>query len=229
MQLMQKCNTANIQRMKSMPIPRDTNAKPVEGMRARKRRQTRERITNAAMNLFLKRGFDAVTVDEIAAAADVSTRSFFDYFPAKEDLISAWQDDFGVAVAAAVTARPPGEPLVRVVEAAVTSAILAAAQPREFAIADLVSNTPSLGARRHLKYGKLEQMLADALVQRVHSEADRFRARLLAMIVVGAMRLGDDIWREQERSYTSASDMHAFVKQMFQTVWVHLREFGAAD
>jgi hypothetical protein len=69
-------------------------------------------------------------------------------------------------------------------------------------------------------------MLADALAQRVNSEADRFRARLLAMIVVGAMRLGDDMWREQERTYTSTSDTHAFVKQMFHTVWADLGEFG---
>jgi AcrR family transcriptional regulator len=209
-----------------MSIPTETNAKPVEGMRARKRRQTRERITNAAMNLFLERGFDAVTVDEIAAAADVSARSFFDYFPAKEDVVSAWQDGFSVTLVAAVAARPAGEPLVRVVEDAVTSSVTAAAQQREYAIGDLISNTPSLRAREHLKYSKLEQMLADALVQRVNGDADRFRARLLAMIVVGGMRLADDIWREQGRSYTSASDTHAFVKQMFQTVWVHLREFG---
>jgi AcrR family transcriptional regulator len=210
-----------------MAISNRASVESVEGMRARKRRQTRERITHAAMNLFQERGFDAVTVDEIAAAADVSARSFFDYFPVKEDVVSAWQDDFSLALAAAVAARPAGEPLVQVIEEAVTSTIIAAPRPREFAIRDLITNTPSLRAREYLKYSKVEQRLAEALMQRVNGEADRFGARLLAMIVVGGMRLGDDIWREQGRSNPSASDTQAFVKQMLQTVWVHLREFGA--
>ncbi|MEZ0067354.1 AcrR family transcriptional regulator [Streptacidiphilus sp. MAP12-20] len=57
-----------------------------EGLRERKKRQARQHITETAAGLFLDRGFDAVTMAEIAAAADVSVNTVYNYFPAKEDL-----------------------------------------------------------------------------------------------------------------------------------------------
>src|ERR1051325_3435910 len=57
-----------------------------EGLRERKKRQTRQYISDVATGLFLERGFDAVTVAEVAEAADVSVNTVFNYFPAKEDL-----------------------------------------------------------------------------------------------------------------------------------------------
>ena len=53
---------------------------PAPGLRERKQQQTRERLKRAAMALFLERGFEATTIDDIATAADVSRRSFFHYF-----------------------------------------------------------------------------------------------------------------------------------------------------
>ncbi len=73
---------------------------PATGLRERKRLQTRERLTKVAMELFLKRGFEETTLDDIAAAAEISRRSFFHHFASKEDLVLAWQDastDFLVA------------------------------------------------------------------------------------------------------------------------------------
>jgi AcrR family transcriptional regulator len=57
-----------------------------EGLRERKKRQTRQYISDVATGLFIERGFDAVTVAEIADAADVSVNTVYNYFPAKEDL-----------------------------------------------------------------------------------------------------------------------------------------------
>ncbi|MER6999554.1 helix-turn-helix domain-containing protein [Streptomyces sp. NPDC000410] len=57
-----------------------------EGLRERKKRQTRQHISDVATGLFLERGFDAVTIAEIAEAADVSVNTVYNYFPAKEDL-----------------------------------------------------------------------------------------------------------------------------------------------
>ncbi|MGL4290773.1 MAG: TetR/AcrR family transcriptional regulator [Phreatobacter sp.] len=193
-----------------------------EGLRERKRRQTRERISEAAMTLFLENGFEATTVDDIAAKADVSKRSFFDYFATKEDVVFAWQDIFGTALEAAVAARPAGEPLTRVVEEAVVAAAVAATQPRALAIKELIHSTPALGARDQLKYARLEQTLAAALVQRATDEAGRLRAQLIAMVTIGAMRIGADGWNSRPRSETA----EAYVRKVFKIVWTELAAFG---
>ena len=65
-------------RKEAKPLtPKEKPATDAPGLRARKRQQTRERLTRAAMALFLERGFEATTLDDIAAAADISRRSFF--------------------------------------------------------------------------------------------------------------------------------------------------------
>lgn len=83
-----------------------------EGLRERKKRQTREAIAAAAMELFLARGFDDVTIADIARAADVSRKTIFNYFPAKEDLVFHEGRARRGALIEAIRARPAGEPLV---------------------------------------------------------------------------------------------------------------------
>ncbi|GAA1012888.1 TetR family transcriptional regulator [Acrocarpospora pleiomorpha] len=77
------------------------------GLRERKKEQTRRRIAEVAMRLFAERGYDAVTVNEIAAAAEVAKVTLFKYFPTKESLVLE-----GVAeedLARIVSSRPPGQ------------------------------------------------------------------------------------------------------------------------
>ncbi|MBB5935772.1 TetR/AcrR family transcriptional regulator [Streptomyces zagrosensis] len=80
-----------------------------EGLRERKKRQTRQHISDMATGLFLERGFDAVTIAEIAAAADVSVNTVYNYFPAKEDLF--FDRSMGVIdrLPRYVRGREPGE------------------------------------------------------------------------------------------------------------------------
>ncbi|MHA7629958.1 TetR/AcrR family transcriptional regulator [Corallococcus sp. M7] len=79
--------------------------------RESKKRETRQRISDVATELFLARGFEAVTLDEIAAAADVSKMTVINYFGRKEDLMLDRQDDLKlVFFREAIRARPPGQP-----------------------------------------------------------------------------------------------------------------------
>jgi AcrR family transcriptional regulator len=201
--------------------------RPSEGRRERKRRETKARIADAALTLFLKRGFAATTVDEVATAADVSKRSFFDYFPAKEDVVFAWQDEFGAALSSAVASRPAGEPPAVVVEEAMTSAIAAALEPRSIAIERLVRDTPALSQRAQVKYARLEHALAEALMSRLRpAPAERFRARLLAMVAIGALRLGsDDLFRDGSPRPAQAL---THTKQAFRVLWTELGEMARA-
>ena len=82
------------------------------GLRERKKQQTRQLIFEAASRLFADRGFDAVTVAEVARAADVSEVTVFNYFPAKEDLVFAGLQFFEEKLIEAVRRRGPGESAV---------------------------------------------------------------------------------------------------------------------
>jgi AcrR family transcriptional regulator len=83
-----------------------------EGLRERKKRETRETITRAAWKLFTRRGFDAVTVADIARAAKVSEKTVFNYFAAKEDLVFGAGMQRTAALVEAVRARPEGASIV---------------------------------------------------------------------------------------------------------------------
>jgi AcrR family transcriptional regulator len=82
------------------------------GLRERKKRQTRESIAAAAHRLFGERGFDAVTVAEVARAADVSEGTVYNYFPTKEDLFYGGMEAFEAELVDAVRRRPVGEPVL---------------------------------------------------------------------------------------------------------------------
>ena len=79
------------------------------GLRERNKLRRSEQITQAALRLFAERGFDGATIDEIAAAADVSRRTFFRYFARKEDVILDWKRQMADELRDAIDARPPDE------------------------------------------------------------------------------------------------------------------------
>ncbi|MBC9879863.1 TetR family transcriptional regulator [Bradyrhizobium sp. INPA01-394B] len=175
-----------------------------QGRRARKKEEVRQRIANEAKRLFLERGFAATTIEDIAAAADISQRSFFDYFPAKEDVVLAWHEEFQSAFIANLLKRPMSEaPIVAAREALVEAV-------GKYGLEDVRNHAilykeRAIKARDHLKYAMLESALADALSQRSNRKADELRIRLVAMVVVGALRVTSevDIAREEIRKPAS--------------------------
>ena len=96
---------------------------PTEGLRARKKRAAREAIAATARRLFAERGFDAVTVAQIAAAADVSEKTVFNYFPTKEDLAFAGREEGIAQFVAAIAERPPGSSVLDVFRTMTTTVL----------------------------------------------------------------------------------------------------------
>lgn len=81
-----------------------------EGLRERKKRRTRRAIQEIALDLFEKQGFDATTVEQIAAAAEISPSTFFNYFPSKEDVVAF--DEYDPILYEVLASRPADEPAV---------------------------------------------------------------------------------------------------------------------
>ncbi len=84
--------------------------------RARRRQQTRERIVDAAVELFIRQGYDATTVDQIAAAADVARGTFFNHFPGKEDVTHAWIDRRREELRDRITATAAPDAITRILD-----------------------------------------------------------------------------------------------------------------
>jgi AcrR family transcriptional regulator len=188
------------------------------GLRERKRQQTRERLTRVAMALFLERGFEATTLDDIAAAADISRRSFFHYFASKEDVVFAWHEESTAALIAAVAARPSDESMLAAAENAI-SAMVRQLEPGEaIAMGRLKRDNPALQARDQIKYEKLERALAEALAKRAGHKTEKLQARLVAMIATGAMRIGGELWAAEgarEKPEALARRIFAAVRTIF--------------
>lgn len=199
-------------RVKSLPA--GGNSLEGTGLRQRKQQETRARLTRAAMTLFLERGFEATTIDDIAAMADVSRRSFFHYFASKEDVVAAWQEGAASALVAEIVARPADEPMLTAAENAIAAAVKRIDPAEAAAMSRLKRDNPALRARDQLKYEKLERALADGLARRARTKSDQLKARLVAMIATGAMRVGGESWIGEG----AREKPEAFVKRTFDAI-----------
>ncbi|HZX39417.1 MAG TPA: TetR family transcriptional regulator [Streptomyces sp.] len=166
------------------------------GLRERKKRQTYQAISDAAIALFLKKGFDRVSVAEVAAAADISKPTLFRYFPAKEDLALHRFADHEDEAARVVAARPPGiSPLDALhrhfLDGLERSDPVTGLNDDKGVLAyhRLLYGTPSLVARLHAYRGRSEDALTAAL-------GGGLRARLAAGQIVAVQRiLAEENWR----------------------------------
>lgn len=171
----------------------------MSGLRERKKRQTYEAISEAAIALFLDKGFDRVSVAEVAAAADVSKPTLFRYFPAKEDLVLHRFADHREEAARVVLARPDGVGPLDALHRHFRDGLARrdpvtglSDDPDVLAFHRLLYGTPSLVARLYAYQGASERALADALGGGV-------RARLAAGQIVAVQRvLAEENWRRIE-------------------------------
>lgn len=121
-----------------------------EGLRERKKRATRDAIATSARRLFAERGFDAVTVAEVAAAADVSEKTVFNHFATKEDLVFAGGEARLAQLQAAIAQRPPGTSVLDVFRAnseAMLDTVAAGTGEDRLVVPRIVRDSPTLQKR----------------------------------------------------------------------------------
>ncbi|MFT7838730.1 TetR family transcriptional regulator [Saccharothrix sp. BKS2] len=139
------------------------------GLRERTRRAVRTEIAAVAMRLFLDRGFDRVTIDQVAAEAGVSRRSLFRYFDTKEDLVLGNLADSAEAVLAALEARPAGEDAWTALRAAFQVLVEnpAFSADRTTRTWRMLRETPSLRARYLEKHLRMVDLLVPQVARRL--------------------------------------------------------------
>jgi AcrR family transcriptional regulator len=154
-----------------------------ESLRDRRKRRTAEAIVAAALELFAERGFERTTIDQIAAAADISRRTFFRYFADKEELFFAEDERLLEVVEATLDAAPAGEPMLELARRATRAlAARSTADPeRRLARERLIAATPALQVRRLAKNLRWEQAIAARLVERGAREQEALLVPKLAM------------------------------------------------
>ncbi|WP_431043111.1 TetR/AcrR family transcriptional regulator [Streptomyces sp. P1-3] len=162
------------------------------GLREQKKRETRQAISDHATRLFLKRGFDATTIADIAAASRVAKMTVTNYFPRKEDLALDRSDEFVAGPAATVGERAPGESAL----AALRRAFLAAVERRDPVIgfsgpvfASMVAESPTLTARLRDLHEQRERALAEVLAAETGAGPDDIVPRVAAAQFGGVHRL----------------------------------------
>ncbi|TCC34682.1 TetR/AcrR family transcriptional regulator [Kribbella sindirgiensis] len=159
------------------------------GRRERKKQQTRQAISDVATTLFLERGFDAVTVAEVARAADVAVQTVFNHFPAKEDLFFD-EPGWWTGPARAIREAPREADPVDVLEAEYlkgTRERLEVGHLKTWKqFVRTIESSPALLARRRLTADELEKSLTQALDER---SPDHLRNRLIAAMYAAAQKV----------------------------------------
>jgi AcrR family transcriptional regulator len=184
-------------------------------LRQRKRERTRAALIAAALELFERQGFEATTIDDIAAAADVSPRTYFRYFATKEEV--ALGDDLGPQLIGLIAARPAEEPMLDSVRRVIDEALsLLSAEDKEALLARLriVYRTPSLRARRwefQLEMGRISGTL---LAQRRGLEPDDLGSRVTASAAFTAIEVAMDHWQQHDGREDLAAVLQAAIAHL---------------
>jgi AcrR family transcriptional regulator len=187
-------------------------------LRERKKLATRRAIGIAAMRLAVERGLENVVVDDIAAAAGVSPRTFSNYFASKYEAICSLAMDRGRLVGCALRRRPPGEPLMD----AIANAVL---EPYGFAEkvperdwiegVRLVTQSPALQGEYLRTLHATRQALAEAIADRIGADlrTDMFPA-VLAGAVASAIQVATEYWKRADPPTALAPLMRLALNQL---------------
>lgn len=171
------------------------NGPAAEGLRERKHRETLRRIAQAGMKLFTANGYEATTVDAIAAEAGISRRTFFHYFKSKDEILLSMQGVYDEALAAAVAAQPAELPPLDATRNALLSVYADLPSEQLLVIDRLMRSSALVQASKQASYARTEEVLLAALKRR--SSEPEAVLRLAAMMAIGVSRLSIETWSKE--------------------------------
>lgn len=182
-------------------------------LRERKKLKTRQTIRREAYRLFSAQGFDSTTVEQIAAAAEISPATFFRYFATKEDLVLT--DEYDPAILAAVLRRPAGEPFLESCRAVLLGMIrhLLAHDRDELVVRmRLVHEVPALRAGLHRAHDSPQELFLAVLTRRAGVEEPTYDMRVAAAVLAAATTEAVMRWAESN----GQEDITALVDRAFE-------------
>jgi AcrR family transcriptional regulator len=209
---------------------------PPEGLRERKKRATRDAIAASARRLFAKRGFDAVTVAEIAAAADVSEKTVFNHFSTKEDLVFAGGEERLAQLRAAIIQRPPGTSVLDVFRAnseAMLDTIAAGEGPDRLVVPRIVRDSPTLQKRLAAGWEREAATLVAVVAEATGADDDDLVpavvARTLAWTLITIFRAAFDGLLAGEDPERLAARLRPQAARAYDQLAAGLGGYGVSD
>jgi AcrR family transcriptional regulator len=164
------------------------------GLRERKKQRTRQLLSETARRLFAERGFEQVSIAEIAREAEVSEATVFNYFPTKEDLVFAGLETFEEALLSAIRDRPPGQSALEAFVEFVLQARGFLAEPDDaraaelLAISRVIAASPALQARESQILNRYTDALAGLLASETRASRADVRPYVAANALMGVHR-----------------------------------------
>src|ERR1700684_968419 len=158
------------------------------GLRERKKARTRASLREHALRLFREQGYQATTVEQIAAAAEVSPSTFFRYFPTKEDVVL--QDDMDTRMVEALERQPPGLGPIRAAPGAARE-VFGSYSEADLALIQenmaLTLSVPEVRARALDEFARTIAVMGEALAKRSGRPADDLNVRTIAGAIIGVI------------------------------------------
>ena len=153
-------------------------------LRQQRKEETRARIAAAAMDLFAERGFERVSVVEVAAAAGVTEKTVFNHFATKEDLVYSGDQAFEAALLAAVRSRASGATVLAAVRTFLLDTYARGAQPRAAALAALLASSAALRVREREILARYATRLRDQIAAEIDARPGDLRPGVAAQSLI---------------------------------------------
>jgi AcrR family transcriptional regulator len=198
-----------------METAHHTHQEPPRSLRERRRIRMRRTIQAQALRLFADKGFQATTIEEIAAATEIAPRTFFRYFPTKEEVV--FWSEFPPMLAGFVAARPDDEPALAALHHGIVDGLAAISDQdggRTLQRLRLAFRTPALHPRMRQQQAHWAAELTAILADRLGERPDNLQVRAIAAAIAAAVWVAAEEWQAQD----GREELGALIDQTLDTV-----------